>query len=127
VNLQTEKKSSTDLESRVCKKLALRGDKSPANLEAAERRSDLLRQTCTITDDNGDTIFINEVQPKPSFPGHDYERSSPNRNTSRSGIPAIRRLPPASLSLCRHGYNNSPHLINEARVTEYDTDSTLYC
>jgi hypothetical protein len=37
-----------------------------------------------ITDDNGDTIFGNEVQPKPTSPGHDYGRSSPNRNTSRS-------------------------------------------
>jgi hypothetical protein len=30
-----------------------------------------------ITDDNGDTIFGNEVQPKPTSPGHDYECSSP--------------------------------------------------
>jgi hypothetical protein len=50
-----------------------------------------------------------------SSPERDYGRSSPNHNTGRSGIPAIRRsdppaslslcphqLPPASLSLCRH-------------------------
>ncbi|KAF8689976.1 hypothetical protein HU200_041611 [Digitaria exilis] len=54
--------------------------------------------TMMITDDIGGTIFVNEVQPKPTFPRHDYGRSSPIRNTSRSGVPAMRRLPPASLS-----------------------------
>jgi hypothetical protein len=68
-----------------CKKLALRSDEPPANLHAAERRLDLPRRTCTITNDNGDTIFGNEVQPKPTSPGHDYGRTSPNRNTGRSG------------------------------------------
>jgi hypothetical protein len=29
----------------------------------------LPRRTCTITDDNGDTIFVNEVQPKPTSRG----------------------------------------------------------
>jgi hypothetical protein len=95
----------------ACKKLALRGGGPPANLHAAEWRLDLPRRTCTITYDNGDTIFVNEVQLKSRSPGHDYGRSSPNRNTGRSGIPTIRRLPPASLSLCHHGYNSSLPLI----------------
>jgi hypothetical protein len=95
----------------LCKKLALRGDELPANLHAAERRLDLPRRTCSDHWRQGDTIFGNEVQPKPTSPGHDYRRSSPNRNTSRSGILAIRRLSPAILSLCRHGYNSSPPLI----------------
>jgi hypothetical protein len=100
-----------------CKKLALRGDEPPANLHAAEQRLNLPRRTCTITDDNnGDTIFVNEVQTKPTSPGHDYGRSSPNRNTGHSGIPAIRRLPTASISLCRHGYNSSPPLIFMRRL-----------
>jgi hypothetical protein len=64
---------------------ALRGNEPPANLHAAEQRSDLPRRTCMITDDNGDTIFVNEVQPKPTSPGHDYGRTSPNHNTGRSG------------------------------------------
>jgi hypothetical protein len=38
-----------------------------------------------ITDDNRDTIFGNKVQPKPTSPRHDYGRSSPIRNTGRSG------------------------------------------
>jgi hypothetical protein len=80
-----------------------------------------------ITDDNGDTIFGNEVQPKPTSPGHDYGRSSPNRNTGRSGIPAIRRLPPASLSLCRHGYNSSPPLIFMRRLGLQSMTQTLPC
>jgi hypothetical protein len=67
-----------------CKKLALCGDEPPANLHA-ERRLNLLRRTCTITDDNGDTIFVNMVQPKPASPGHDYGCSSPNCNTDHSG------------------------------------------
>jgi hypothetical protein len=37
-----------------------------------------------ITNDTGGTIFVNEVQPKPSSPGHDNGCSSPNRNTGRS-------------------------------------------
>jgi hypothetical protein len=69
-----------------------------------------------ITDDNGDTIFVNEVQPKPTSPGHNYGRSSPNRNIGRSGIPTIRRLPPASLSLCRHGYDSSSPIIFMRRL-----------
>jgi hypothetical protein len=110
---------------RYCKKVALRGDKSPANLHAVERRSDLPRRACTITDDNGDTIFVNEVQTKPTSPGHDYGRSSPNCNTGRSGIPAICRLPPASLSLCRHGYNSSPPLIFMRRLGLQSMTRTL--
>jgi hypothetical protein len=111
-----------------CKKLALRSDKPPANLHAAERRLDLPRRTFTITDDNGDTIFVNEVQPKPTSPGHDYGRSSP---TATPAAPDRGNTPPcpASLSLCHYGYNSSPpsHIYDEAQVTEYDTDSTLYC
>jgi hypothetical protein len=38
-----------------------------------------------ITDDIGGTIFVNEIQPKPTSLGHDYERSSPNRNIGPSG------------------------------------------
>jgi hypothetical protein len=61
----------------IRKKLGLRGDEPPANLHAAERRLDLPRRTCTITYDNGDTIFVNEVQPKSTSPKHDYGCSSP--------------------------------------------------
>jgi hypothetical protein len=46
-----------------------------------------------IIDDNRDTIFVNEVQPKPTSLGHDYGRSSPNRNTGRSGIPQYAAFP----------------------------------
>jgi hypothetical protein len=58
----------------TCKRLALRGDEPPANLHATERRLDLPRQTCTITDDNGDTIFVNllkwrsGIRPDPLYP-----------------------------------------------------------
>jgi hypothetical protein len=83
-----------------CKNLALRDDKPPANLHIAEQRLDLpRREVALITDDNRDTIFGNEVQLKPTSLGHDYGRSSPNRNTGRSVIPAIRRLP---LRACRY-------------------------
>jgi hypothetical protein len=113
-----------------CKKLALRGDEPPSNLDAAERRLNLPRRTCTITDDNGDTIFVNEVRPKPTSSGHDYALL-PNRNTGRFRIPASHRLPPASLSLfmrrLRLQQQPPSHIYEEAQVTKYDTDSTLYC
>lgn len=51
--------------------------RSSANLHIVERRLDVPRRTCTITDDNGDMIFVEEVQPKPTSPGQDYGRSSP--------------------------------------------------
>jgi hypothetical protein len=52
-----------------------------------------------IIDDNRDTIFVNEVQPKPTSLGHDYGRSSPNRNTGNSGIPQYAAFP---LRACRY-------------------------
>jgi hypothetical protein len=107
-----------------CKKLALRGDELSANLHAVERRLDLPRQTCTITDDSGDTIFVNEVQPKPTSPGHDYGRSSP---TATSAAPDPGNTPPshASLSLCHHGYNSSPPLIFMRRLGLQSMTRTL--
>jgi hypothetical protein len=77
----------------ICKKLALRGDERPTNLHAAERRLDLPRRTCTITDDNGDTIFVNEVQPKPTSPGHDYGRSSPTATPVAPGFQQYAAFP----------------------------------
>jgi len=37
-----------------------------ANLHAQKRRLNLARRTCSITDNTRGTIFVNEVQPKPS-------------------------------------------------------------
>jgi hypothetical protein len=68
-----------------------------------------------ITDDNRDTIFGNEVQPKPTSPGHDYGRSSPTA-TPAAPDPGNTSSSPASLSLCHHGYNSSPPLIFMKRL-----------
>jgi hypothetical protein len=120
--------SSSTSASIFFKKLALRGDEPPANLHAAERRSGLPRQTCKITDDNGDTIFVNEVQPKPTSPGHDYGRTSPNHNTGRSGSRQYAAFPCEPVAMSSWLQQQPPsHIYEEARVTEYDTNSTLYC
>jgi hypothetical protein len=63
-----------------------------------------------ITDGTGGTTFGNEVQPKPTSPGYDYGRSSPNRNTVRSGSQQYATFPCEPV-LCRHGYNSGPPLI----------------
>jgi hypothetical protein len=62
-----------------------------------------------ITDDTGGTIFVNEVQPEPTSPGHDYERSSPNRNTGHSG-----------------SRQYASHIYEEPELQESDTYSTPY-
>jgi hypothetical protein len=93
-----------------CKILTLHGDELPANLHAAERRLNLPKRTCTTTDDNGYTIFVNEVLPKPTSPGHDYGRSSQPEHWPLLD-PGITPPSPASMSLCRHDYNSSPPLI----------------
>jgi hypothetical protein len=102
-------------ELHICKKLVLC---------ATERWSDLPRRTCTITYDNGDTIFVNEVQPKSTSRGMTIG-APPNRNTDRFRIRASRHLPPASLSLCRHGYNSSPLLIYMRRLRLWSMTQTL--
>jgi hypothetical protein len=86
---------------------ALRGNEPPANLHAAEQRSDLPRRTCMITDDNGDTIFVNEVQPKSTSRGMTMG-APPQITTPAAPDPGNTPPSPASLSLCRHGYNSSP-------------------
>jgi hypothetical protein len=83
----------------VCKKLVLRGDEPPTNLHAAERQLILPRQTCTITDDNRDTIFVNEVQPKPTSPGHDYGRSSPTATPVAPGSRQYAAFPRESVAM----------------------------
>jgi hypothetical protein len=93
-----------------CKILTLHCDELPANLHAVERRLNLPKRTCTTTDDNGHTIFVNEVLPKPTSPGHDYGRSSQPQHWPLLD-PGITPPSPASMSLCRHGYNSSPPLI----------------
>jgi hypothetical protein len=112
-----------------CKTLALRSDEPLANLHAVERRLNLPRRTCTITDDNGDTIFVNEVQPKSTTPGHDYKRSSPTATPTALGS---RHRAVSPLRACRYAVivtTAAPpsHIYEEARVTEYDTDYALYC
>jgi hypothetical protein len=110
-----------------CKKLALRGDEPPANLHAAEQRLNLPRRTCTITDDNGDTIFVNEVQPKPTSPGHDRTLlPKPQHRSLRDPD----NTPP---SHCEHVAMSSwlqqqppSHIYEEARVTESMTRTRPY-
>ncbi|KAF8772329.1 hypothetical protein HU200_005867 [Digitaria exilis] len=73
-------------------------DEPPANLHQWKCRLDLPRHICKITDDTGDTIFVNKVQPKPTSPGHDYGRSSPiPQHRSLRGL-GIVPPPPASLT-----------------------------
>lgn len=61
-----------------------------------------------ITNDTKDTIFVNELQPKPT-PGYDYGRSSLTSNTDR--FPGFPLPSPANLLLYRRIYNSDPHLI----------------
>ncbi|CAL4925790.1 unnamed protein product [Urochloa decumbens] len=46
-------------------------------MSARKQRLIYRDDVCKIKDDTGDTMFVNEVQPKPTSPGHDYGRSSP--------------------------------------------------
>jgi hypothetical protein len=52
-----------------------------------------------ITDDNGDTIFGNAVQPKPTSPGHDYGCLSP---TATPIAPGSRQYVVFPLRACRY-------------------------
>jgi hypothetical protein len=110
-----------------CKKLVLHVDEPPANLHATKRWLDLSRQTRMITDDNGDTVFVNEVQLKPRSLGHDYGYSSQTATPTALGSRHRAAFP---LRACRYVVmvtTAAPSHIYEARVTEYDTDSILYC
>ncbi|CAL5012602.1 unnamed protein product [Urochloa decumbens] len=50
----------------------------PVRVMSARKQRLIYRDdVCKIKDDTGDTMFVNEVQPKPTSPGHDYGRSSP--------------------------------------------------
>jgi hypothetical protein len=108
-----------------CKNLNLRGDEPPANLHVAGRRLDVLETTCTIKDYNRDTIFVNEVQLKPISRGMTTGALPQYHNTGRFRIPASRRLPPVSLSLCLHGYNSNPPLIFMRRLGLQSRTQTL--
>jgi hypothetical protein len=100
------------------KKLALRGDESLANLDAAERRLNLPRRTCTITDDNRDTIFVNKVQPKPTSPRHDYGRSSPIATPAALGSPHRAAFPYEPVAMSSWSQQQPPsHIYEEAQVT----------
>jgi hypothetical protein len=104
----------------ICKKLAL----------STQRNDDWIYrdEVAPITYDNGDTIFGNEVQPKPTSPGHDYGRNSPNRNTGRSRSWQYAVFPCEPVAMSSWLQQQPPsHIYEEARVTEYDTHSTLYC
>uniref|UniRef100_A0A0A8Y993 Uncharacterized protein n=1 Tax=Arundo donax TaxID=35708 RepID=A0A0A8Y993_ARUDO len=74
-------------------------------------------------------IFVNEVQPKSTFLGHDYGRSSLTSNTGRFGVPAEPPpLPCEPVVLCRHGYNSlSSHIYEEIGIHEFNTNSKSYC
>jgi hypothetical protein len=63
-----------------------------------------------ITNDTGGTIFGNEVQPKPISRG--MTTGAPPQ-IATPAAPDLGHTPPspASLSLCRHGYNSGPPLI----------------
>jgi hypothetical protein len=76
-----------------CRKLALSATKPSANLHTAEWRLDLSRRTCMITDDNRDTIFVNEVQLKPTSPGMTTGTPPQYRNNDRFRILTLCRLP----------------------------------
>jgi hypothetical protein len=80
-----------------------------------------------ITDDTGGTIFGNEVQPKPTSPGHDYERTSPNRNTDRSGSRQYVAFPCESVAMSSWlQQRSSSHIYEEPGSQESDTYSTPY-
>jgi hypothetical protein len=111
----------------LCKKLALRGDEPPSNLHAAERWFDLPIRTRTIRDDNGETIFVNEVRSKRTSSGHDCRRSPTATPTALGSQHHASSPSHASLSLRRHGYNSSPlsYLWGGPGYRVW-TDSTLY-
>jgi hypothetical protein len=81
-----------------------------------------------ITDDTRGTIFVNEVQSKPISPGHDYGRSTPNRNTSRSGSRQYAAFPcePVSMSSWFQ-QRSSSDIYEEPGLQESNTYSTPYC
>jgi hypothetical protein len=56
-------------------------------------------EVAPITDDNGDTIFNNEVQRMPTSSGHDYGRSSP---TVTPVAPGSRQYTAFLLRVCRY-------------------------
>jgi hypothetical protein len=70
----------------------------PANLHAADWQLVLWRRTSTITNNNGDMIFVNEVQSKPTSSGYDYRRSSPT--TTPTALDDI--TPHSPLRVCRY-------------------------
>jgi hypothetical protein len=80
-----------------------------------------------ITDKTGDTIFGNEVQPKPTSPGHDYGRTSPNRNIGCSGSRQYAAFPcePIAMSSWLQ-LRSSSHIYEEPGFQESDTYSTPY-
>jgi hypothetical protein len=81
-----------------------------------------------ITDDNRDTIFGNEVQSKPTSPGHDYGRSSPTATQVAPGSRQYAAFPLRAYRYVVMVTTAAPsHIYEEVRVIKYDTDSTLYC
>jgi hypothetical protein len=77
-----------------------------ANLLTWKRQLNLPRWTCKITNNISDH---NEVQPKPIFPEHWLWALLHNSsNTCCFWVLATCHHPPMNLTLCRHGYNNSP-------------------
>ena len=82
-----------------------------ANKPSTEAMDGSTKMMHIITDDTRGTMFVNEVQPKPTSPGHDNGRTSPTSNTGRfPGFPQTC----CPLRTCRYAVmvaNSDPPLI----------------
>jgi hypothetical protein len=97
----------------------------PANLHVAERRLDLPRRSCTQTTTETRSLvtrFGRSLHPRGMTTG-----APPQIATPAAPDPGNTPPSPASLSLCRHGYNNSPPLIFMRRLGLQSLTGTLPC